>query len=302
MSRIMGGSLPFLTVAVSGTLLLAGCGTASLSESAQTTADSVAPAGLTDVAATGCGPDSGKTLRRGILTIATDSPAYAPWFADNDPTNGRGFEGAVAAAVWERLGYARDRTSFISVPFNDALLPGPKPFDININQFTILDERRANVDFSSPYYSVTQAVVAMEGNRAARAQTLAELGGYRLGAMNGSTSLAAIEATLHPKTPPVGFVTNDEAKQALIEGRIDALIVDFPTGVQITEHEIPGSVLVGQFPRLAGATESFGVLLAKNSPLTPCVSAAVDQMYADGTLDKIAEQWLCSVTGVRVLA
>jgi polar amino acid transport system substrate-binding protein len=302
MSRSVGDCCPVLTLAVGGVLLLAGCGTAPQAEGTQTAADPVAPAAISDVSATECGPDSGKTLRRGVLTIATDSPAYAPWFADNDPANGKGFEGAVAQAVWERLGYARDRTTFISVPFNDALLPGPKPFDIDINQFTILDDRRANVDFSSPYYSVTQAVVAMGGNRAARAQSLAELGGYRLGAMNGSTSLAAIEATLHPKTPPVGFATNDDAKQALTEGRIDALIVDFPTGVQISEHEIPGSVLVGQFPRLAGTTESFGVLLAKNNPLTPCVSAAVEQMYADGTLDKIAEQWLCSVTGVRVLA
>jgi polar amino acid transport system substrate-binding protein len=257
---------------------------------------------MSSVSAPGCGPDSGKTINPGVLTIATDSPAYAPWFVNNDPANGQGFEGAVAEAVWERLGYSKDRTTFVSVAFNDALTAGPKPFDFDINQFTILDSRRANVDFSAPYYAVTQAVVAMTGNRAAHAQTLAELRGLRLGAMAGSSSLAAIESTLHPATPPAQFASNDDAKLALTEGRIDAMIVDYPTGVQISEQQIPDSVLVGQFPRLAGTDEAFGVLLPKNSPLTPCVSAAVEQLYSDGTLDRLAERWLCSAAGVRVLA
>jgi polar amino acid transport system substrate-binding protein len=301
MSRTAGGASPLLIVAAGAVLLLSGCSSATPAGGSDTSTP-VVPAGLTSAAATGCGPDSGKTLTPGLLTIATDSPAYAPWFVDDNPANGQGFEGAVARAIWERLGYSMDRTNFVSVAFNEALAPGPKQFDIDINQFTILDSRRANVDFSSPYYTVTQSVVAMAGNRAARAQTLAALADLRLGAMAGTSSLAAIESTLHPATPPAQFATNDEGKQALVEGRIDALIVDFPTGVQISEQQIPDSVLVGQFPRLAGTDEAFGVLLPKNSPLTPCVSAAVEQMYADGTLDRIAEQWLCSAAGVRVLA
>lgn len=301
MSSTAGGVSPFLIVASGAVLLLSGCGAVPEAAGIDTSTP-VAPAGMSSVSTSACGPDSGRTITPGVLTIATDAPAYAPWFVDDDPANGRGFEGAVAQAVWERLGYSRDMTNFVSVAFNDALAAGPKPFDFDINQFTILDSRRANVDFSSPYYTVTQAVVAMAGNRAAHAQTLAELAGLRLGAMAATSSLAAIESTLHPATPPAQFASNDDAKVALTEGRIDALIVDFPTGVQISEQQIPDSVLVGQFPRLAGTDETFGVLLPKNSSLTPCVSAAVEQMYSDGTLDRLAEQWLCSAAGVRVLA
>ncbi len=248
-----------------------------------------------------CGPNSSVTVRPGTLTVATDAPAYPPWFLDNDPANGKGFEGAVARAVSERLGYTPEKVRFVTVPFREALIPGAKNFDFNINQFTISDERRGAVDFSSPYYAVAQSVISLANNPAAQANSLAELATFRLGAQQGSTSFGAIVTTLHPAITPTAFDTNDEAKQALVEGKIDALVVDFPTGYQIAGNQIPGSVLVGQFPRPNDVTEFYGLVLAKGSRMTPCVSAAVDSLYADGTLDKLAVQWLSNQTGARVL-
>ena len=251
-------------------------------------------------AAPDCGPHSGKTLRSGTLTIATDDPAYPPWFVDNDPGNGRGFEGAVAQAVWERLGYSRDQVAFVKVPFATALEPGEKSFDFDINQVTIEDNRREAVDFSAPYYPVAQAVVALADSPAAHATTLAELAGLRLGAAAGSTSLTAVEETIHPSVS-VPFATNDEAKQALADGTIDALVVDIPTGFQIAGHDIADSVLVGQFPRPNDVSEFFGLVLQKNSRLTACASAALESLYQDGTLDRLAKRWLADTTGARVL-
>ncbi|CAM2998151.1 transporter substrate-binding domain-containing protein [Skermania piniformis] len=247
-----------------------------------------------------CGPDSGKSVHPGVLTIATDDPAYPPWFVDNDPGNGRGFEGAVAQAVWERLGYNRDQVAFVKVPFTSALEPGPKDFDFDINQVTIEHSRRAAIDFSAPYYQVAQAVVALSGSPAARATTLAELGGFRLGAADNSTSLSAVTDTIHPAAA-IPFPTTDDAKAALIDGRIDALVVDIPTGFQIAGHDIPNSVLVGQFPRPNDVSEFFGLVLQKDSRLTECVSAALESLYQDGTLDRFAKSWLADTTGVRVL-
>ena len=73
----------------------------------------------------------------GMLTIGTDSPAYEPWFVDNDPTNGKGYESAVAYAVAEQLGFAGDAVSWVKVPFNTSYKPGPKDFDFDINQISI---------------------------------------------------------------------------------------------------------------------------------------------------------------------
>ncbi len=223
------------------------------------------------------------------------------WFVDNTPSNGKGFEGAVARAVVDKLGYNADQVRFTTVAFNDALKPGPKDFDFDVNQFTVSGDRRENVDFSSPYYAVAQSVIASRGSKAAEAKNLADLAGYRLGAQTGSTSLAAITDTIVPTTAPREFATTDDAKAALAAGEIDALVVDIPTGFHITENELPGSVIVGQFPRPNAVTEFFGFVLEKNSPLTACVSAAVDALYADGTLERLATEWITDSADAPVL-
>lgn len=248
-----------------------------------------------------CGPGGGLTWAPGVLTIATGDPAYAPWIIDNDPANGLGYEGAVAHAVSERLGYAPDQVQFTRVDFEDALAAGPKNFDFDIDQFTIVDHRRDSIDFSSPYYAVAQSVVAMSGNLATQARSLADLTGLRLGAQRNSTSLAAIEGTIHPARTPLPFDSNDAAKAALQAGDVDAIVVDLPTGFHITKEQIPGSVIVGQFPRPNDVTEFYGVVLEKDSPLTDCVSAALDGLYEDGTLDTLIAQWLTDTAGARVL-
>ena len=275
------------------------------SDAGRSTSSTTVPEAFTKLpptaAATTCGPDSGKTQEPGTLTIATDSPAYEPWFTEDDPANGKGFEGAVARSVATKLGYSPETTKFVSVAFDKALEPGDKDFDFDINQFTILDTRREAVDFSSPYYAVAQSIVAMADNPAAKVEALSELGAFKLGAQRGSTSLAAIVETLQPTTPAMEFATNDEAKAALQAGEIDALVVDIPTGFEIAASQIPGSVLVGQFPRPNEVTEFFGLVLQKGSKLTGCVSAAVDSLFQDGTLDKLATQWLADTAGARVL-
>ncbi|MCA1004557.1 transporter substrate-binding domain-containing protein [Rhodococcus hoagii] len=267
------------------------------------------PADAADTSAAGdtasqsgtCGPGGGLTWAPGVLTIAADDPAHAPWIVDNDPSNGLGYEGAVARAVSQRLGYAPDQVRFTRVDFEDALAPGPKSFDFDINQFTIVGDRRDSVDFSAPYYAVAQSVVALSTNPAARSRSLADLTELRLGAQRNSTSLAAIEGTIRPAKAPKPFDTTDAAKAALQAGEVDAIVVDLPTGFHITKEQIPGSVIVGQFPRPNDVTEFYGVVLEKDSPLTGCVSAALDGLYDDGTLDALIGQWLTDSAGARVL-
>jgi polar amino acid transport system substrate-binding protein len=248
-----------------------------------------------------CSPDSLETLEPGTLTLATSEPAFEPWMVDNDPTNGEGFESAVAYAVAEQLGYAEDEVTWVRVPFDAAIQPGPKDFDADINQFSITEERRAAVDFSSPYYDVRQAVITIATSPAAGATTIEELQGFRIGAQVGTTSLAAITDTIQPTVQPSVFNTNEDAKLALSAGQIDALVVDLPTAFFLTAVELEGGSIIGQLPA-GGGQEQFGLLLDKDSPLTDCVSAAVDELRDDGTLDALEQEWLADVAGAPELS
>jgi polar amino acid transport system substrate-binding protein len=260
------------------------------------------PAGQGGDAAAECVPDQLPTLAEGTLTIGTDSPAYPPWFVDDDPSNGEGFESAVAYAVAERLGYTAEQVQWNVVTFNNAIQPGPKEYDFDINQFSITEERRAAVDFSSPYYDVRQTVIAMEGADAADAASLDDLAGLSLGAQVGTTSYDALVETVDPDQEPQVFNNNDDAKQALENGQIDALVLDLPTAFYVTSAELEDAVIIGQLPATDADTEQFGLVLDLESPLTDCVSEAVDGLREDGTLADLEQEWLSEAADVPELA
>jgi polar amino acid transport system substrate-binding protein len=236
------------------------------------------------------------TTTPGTLTIGTDTPAYAPWFADNKPANGRGFESAVAYQVAQRLGYPAAKVTWVSVTFATAIAPGPKNFDFDINQFSITADRRKAVDFSSPYYLVRQTVISTKGSKIAGARTIAELRGAKLGAQVDTTSYQAITDVLKPGTPPQVFNSNDDAKAALTNGTVDGIVVDLPTAFYMTAAELKDGVIVGQLPQV-GVPEQFGLLLDKGSLLTGCVSRAVDSLRQDGTLAVLEKTWLAGTAG-----
>lgn len=248
-----------------------------------------------------CAPGGGRTVIPGELTIATDDPAYEPWIIDNNPANGQGFEGAVSRAVADMLGYGPDITNYIRVSFNEALTAGPKDFDFAINQFSIMGQRRDNVDFSAPYFAVAQAVVTVSDNRAAHATRLADLEEIRLGAHEGSTALYAAAHSIHPSEDPTVYRTTDEAITALRGGHIDALIADLPTAVEIAHTRLDNGVVVGRFPAPNEVTEFFGLVLEKDSPFTECATLALEHLHHDGVLEALANEWISSHDAVPVL-
>ncbi|MGX1561375.1 ABC transporter substrate-binding protein [Streptomyces sp. NPDC055506] len=241
------------------------------------------------------------THTSGKLTIATDEPAYEPWFKDDDPAGGKGFESAVAYAVAERLGYGKDKVAWQTVPFNKAFAPGEKTFDFDINQVSVSAERKRAVDFSSGYYDVRQAVVALKGSKAAKAKSIADLKDVKLGAQVGTTSLDYIDDVVKPKQEAAVYGKNDQAKSALKNGQVGAIVVDLPTAFYITGAEITDATIVGQFENQGGTPEQFGLVLDKGSALTPCVSRAVDALREDGTLAKLEQQWLSDAVDAPVL-
>ncbi|MDQ0953316.1 polar amino acid transport system substrate-binding protein [Streptomyces phaeochromogenes] len=237
----------------------------------------------------------------GKLTIATDEPAYEPWFKDDKPANGEGFESAVAYAVAKQLGYDKGDVVWQSVPFNKAFAPGEKTFDFDINQVSISDERKKAVDFSSGYYDVRQAVVALTDSKAAKAKSIADLKGVKLGAQVGTTSLNYIDDVVKPTEEPAAYAKNDQAKSALKNGQVDAIVVDLPTAFYITAAEVTDARIVGQFENQGGTPEQFGLVLDKGSALTSCVTDAVDALREDGTLAAVEKQWLSDAVDAPVL-
>ena len=247
--------------------------------------------------------DKGKlaTETSGKLTIATDEPAYEPWFKDDKPANGEGYESAVAYAVAKQLGYATSDVVWQSVPFNKAFAPGEKTFDFDINQVSISAERKKAVDFSSGYYDVRQAVIALKDSKAAKATSIADLKDVKLGAQVGTTSLDYINDVVKPTEAPAAYAKNDQAKSALKNGQVDAIVVDLPTAFYITAAEVTDAKIVGQFENSGGTPEQFGLVLDKGSALTPCVTDAVDTLREDGTLASIEKQWLSDAVDAPVL-
>ena len=248
-----------------------------------------------------CPPGALDTKTAGKLTVGTDNPAYEPWFSDNKPSNGKGFESAVAYSVAERLGYPAANVVWTQVPFNNAIAPGPKSYDMDINQFSITAERKQAVDFSSPYYLVRQTVITTKGSAIDGATTIAALKNAKLGAQVGTTSLQAINELIKPTQQAQVFNSNDDAKKALQNGTVDGLVVDLPTAFYITAAELDNGLIVGQLPQV-GVPEQFGIVLDKDSPLTRCVSEAVDQLRQDGTLAVLEKTWLAGSDGAPELS
>jgi polar amino acid transport system substrate-binding protein len=262
-------------------------------------AAAVALAGCASGAPAGGSSDAGSDagyITPGKLTIATGETAYEPYVIDDDPASGKGFEAAVAYAVAEELGFAKEDVEWVRTSFESAIAPGPKNFDFNIQQYTITDERKQAVDFSSPYYEASQSVVAVKGGPADGVTDLAGLKSLVLGAMTGSTSATTLQEAIAPTAAPQLYSSNEDAVAALKAGQIDAIVLDTPTAyVATVVPYIDDSFVVGQLPA-AGIPDQWGLLLAKDSSLTAKVTAAVDKLRDDGTLAGLEKTWLGVLT------
>ena len=241
-----------------------------------------------------------QTITAGKLTIGTGLPAYYPWVLEDTPESGEGFESAVAYAVAEELGFAPEDVVWVRTTFEEAIQPGPKNFDFNLQQYSITEERKASVDFSSPYYNTAQTVITIAGSAAEGVTDLAGLKGLIIGAQTGTTSLKAIEDIIQPSAGAQVFNSNDDAKAALANGQVDAIVVDLPTAFYLTAVELEGGLILGQLEG-AEAGDSFGLVLDKDSQLTAAVTAAVDALRDSGRLAEIEKEWLADYVNAPVL-
>jgi polar amino acid transport system substrate-binding protein len=279
-------------------LVLAACGSDDSSDTS-TSAATAASTGAATTAADACAPDQLALVNDGKLTVGTDKPAYPPYFEDDDPTNGKGFESAVAYAIADQLGFSKDQVDWTVVPFNASYAPGDKKFDFDVNQISITPKRAERVDFSTPYYTAPQAVVALKKAPAANATSLSELSDTQLGVQIGTTSLDATAEVIKPSKQPKVFNDSNDVVTALKQGQVDAVVVDLPTAFYLTAAQVPAAKIVGQFDAPGG--DSWGAVLGKDSELTPCVDQAIEKLKTSGELDRITRQWMGQAAGAPKL-
>jgi polar amino acid transport system substrate-binding protein len=237
-------------------------------------------------------------VNSGKLTVGTDKPAFPPYFEDDDPANGKGFESAVAYAVADQLGFAKGEVEWTVVPFNSSYAPGPKKFDFDINQISITDAREKAVDFSRPYYVAPQAVVTGKGSDL-QVSSLADLKDASIGVQIGTTSLDAVNEVIKPTGQPKVFNDSNDVVTALKQNQVDAVVVDLPTAFYITAAQVEGSKIVGQFSAPGG--DSFGLLMQKDSELKPCLDQALEELDSSGELQKITDRWMGEAAGAPEL-
>ncbi|GAA2721842.1 ABC transporter substrate-binding protein [Actinocorallia aurantiaca] len=269
-------------------------------------ASACAPADNTDTkaapsgAAVNCAKDRLPLKTAGKLTVATDTPAFEPWFKNDDPSNGEGFESAVAYAVAEELGFTKDEVVWEKVGFEQSYAPGAKTFDFDVNQISITPERQKAVTFSDGYYTVAQGVVGLADGKFAGATAKEQLKDAKIGVQVGTTSLDAVQGQIKPATQPSVFNNQIDAVNALKNGQVDLIAVDLPTAFYVTAAQIEGSKIVGQLAP-AGAKEEFGMLLEKDNSLVGCLNQALGELKSGGRLQQITDQWLSSAAGAPVL-
>jgi polar amino acid transport system substrate-binding protein len=249
------------------------------------------PASTANASAASCTYSSiqSELYQRGVLTVATDKPAYPPWFEGNNPANGKGYESAVAYAIAAQLGFKSSQVHWAYEPFDASYAPGPKKFDFDVNEISYTPERAQAVSFSSSYYDVQQALVAVKGSPITTRHTPADLKSYVYGDQIGTTSLQFITGKIQPTAQPKVFSTLNDVKQALQDHQIAALVTDTPTAQYISADEIPGSVMVAQFPSTG---EHYGLLFTKGNPLVSCVNKAITKLRDNGTLAALQRRYL----------
>ena len=277
-------------LALVGTLALAACGGDS-------------DGGSASGSGTGNDCTSGKTLSEGVLTIGTGNPAFSPWVENDAPESGEGFEAAVAYAVAEEMGFSAENVTWVRTSFDEAIQPGAKNFDFNLQQYSITEERKQTVTFSDPYYTTNQAIVGYSDSAAAGASSVADVRDLKFGVQSGTTSLEFLTNVVQPTNEPFVYDDNAAAKAALEAKQIDAIVVDLPTAFYIAAVEIEGAAVLGQFPAGEGvAADQFGMVFDLDNPLADCVNEALASLKDSGDLAAIEQTWLADKTSAPVIS
>lgn len=160
-------------------------------------------------------------------------------------------------------------------------------YDIVASSVTITDERKANLDFSTPYINAGQVLVVMADNN--KDLKLADFVGRNVGAQVNTTGSAEVD-----KVKGVKLKAYDDIALAfddLLNKRAEAVVIDGPVASQyLKTDKFKGKIKVVGDPM---TSEFYGIVVKKgNKDLLDKINAALKVLQANGTLDNLKKQWL----------
>lgn len=235
-------------------------------------------------------PDDPRLVNPGQLTVATGEPVFPPWMMDDDPAGGVGFENGLVYALAEELGFDREDVVWVRATFDQGIAPGPKPYDFNIQQYSITEERDEFVDFSDVYYQPDKAVVALPDSGISDARSFADLRQARWGATIGTTDLDYIENVIGVEDVAV-FDDQIGTFQAMLADQIDATVISLPTALFATAVQIPEATVAAILPKDPNDA-GFGFVFEEGNPIVPWINEGLAAIRAAGVIDALAQEYL----------
>ncbi|MFI8394663.1 cystine ABC transporter substrate-binding protein [Pseudomonas sp. Choline-02u-1] len=221
---------------------------------------------------------------KGVLNVGLEG-TYPPFsFVDE---NGKlsGFEVELSEALAQKLGV---KTKIQPTKWDGILAAlESKRLDLVVNQVTISDERKKKYDFSEPYtVSGIQALVLKSKESALNIKTAADLSGKKVGVGLGTNYEQWVRANV--PGADVRTYDDDPTKFAdLNNGRIDAILIDRLAALEYAK-KAPKTVAAGE----AFSRQESGIALRKGEPeLLAAVNKALDELRADGTLEKLSKKY-----------
>lgn len=268
-----------LGIALATMLLLAACGQPG---SGQTTEAPTAPAQPTQ----GSNAQPIADLKGRKLTIGSDT-TYPPMeYVDEQTKQIVGFDVDMMTEIGKTINAQIEFRTFPSFDAIFAALVG-KEFDLVVSSVSITEERKKIIAFSDPYLSIGQAIVVQQNNRLiAKPEDLKNAA--LVGLQGGTTSEKAVQDAGVPGDKIKRYDTIDLAFQDLANGAIDAVVTDGPPAARYAA-QFEGKINVVGEPF---TTEDYAIALQQNdTELQTAINAALKELKANGTLQKLLEKW-----------
>ena len=223
-------------------------------------------------------------VEQGKIIVASDLANPPLDYVENNED--KGFEVELMGAVAEKLGLTCE---YLPAMKFDAIIPlikqGGKA-DVGVSNFTITDERKAEIDFSDPYLDSNQGVVTRADAEKDSADTL-NAEGVKIACQSGTTG----ETWAQENLPLATIVSLDDPVQAVTgvsTGLYDAAAADLPVMSYLCSQSFTDCKVAIEVP----TGEQYGIVVSKDNPgLTSAINDALAELEADGTIADLQIKW-----------
>ena len=280
----MKKAIAMLLATVMCTAMLTGCGSDSAAnESSQASESSAAETvAASTEAATTAATEAAEQTEGGVLVFGTNAE-FPPFEYVGDDGEPDGFDVALIKAVGEKLGM---EVQVENMEFDSLVSSIGNRIDGAIAGMTVTEERKAQVDFSDPYYEAVQFVIVPADSEIANAE---DLKNKTIGCQLGTTGMFLAEdiegATAQTYNRAIDAV-ND-----LVNGRLDAVIID-KNPAEVFNTKFEGKVKIIDGADFDFEAEEYAIALPKGSELVEQVNQALADLKADGTFDALVSEYI----------